>query len=256
MVEGIPYFTLDCQFDDKIKEIEDEFGMKGLGVIVKLLQLIYGVHGYYCEWDDRVASRFARREAFVGIDVVREIVAAALRESQNHEPFFDKEMYEKYGILTSRGIQKRYLKAAKAMKRKDIFPIAEYVLIPFDFPETDGNSQNNINCSRKKHKNSSLNESNVNKSNVNKSSAGSCAPAAAFNSKEGLVEKYGVSAVAEYEARFRKWQTKQGAVRVEMYEAISKWMERDGVKPRVTDNSSIDVDAAMKEILDKYKGGS
>ena len=70
MTEGIPYFSLDCRFDDKLEEIEDMFGMKGLGIIIKLFQKIYGIHGYYCEWNDRVASRFANREAFVGVDVV------------------------------------------------------------------------------------------------------------------------------------------------------------------------------------------
>ena len=57
MTEGIPYFSLDCRFDDKLEEIEDMFGMKGLGIIIKLFQKIYGIHGYYCEWNDRVASR-------------------------------------------------------------------------------------------------------------------------------------------------------------------------------------------------------
>ena len=38
MTEGIPYFSLDCRFDDKLEEIEDMFGMKGLGIIIKLFQ--------------------------------------------------------------------------------------------------------------------------------------------------------------------------------------------------------------------------
>lgn len=49
--EGIEYFPLNCRLDEKFELIEAEFGLKGFAVIVKLLQRIYGEHGYYCEWE-------------------------------------------------------------------------------------------------------------------------------------------------------------------------------------------------------------
>lgn len=253
MAEGIPYFTLDCQFDDKLQEIEDDFGVKGLGIMVKLLQMIYGIHGYYCEWNDRVASRFARREAFVGIDVVREIVSAALRETQGHEPFFDKGMYDKYGILTSRGIQKRYLKAAKSMKRKDIFPIPEYVLIPYDFSEKEDVSENYCENSQKNGENSSLNKGKVNKIKLNRGEEERSAPPTSpspNNGRDDLVNRFGEENVAAYEQRYHDWQNRKGISGGNIYQTISRWLEQDSVtKPP---KSSIDPEDIIRELREQY----
>lgn len=236
MTEGIPYFSLDCQFDDKLEEIEDAFGMKGLGIIIKLFQKIYGIHGYYCEWNDGVASRFAKREAFVGTDVVHEVVAAALRESKNHESLFDREMYAKYGILTSRGIQKRYLKAAKSMKRKDIFPIPEYVIIPFENSNSGNsgkstdNSGKNAENSGKSADNSSLNEMGMKVNEMGMGMGSSAAPPPASHpDRNSLVQQYGEHAVKQYELKYQSWQQRKGVYGGISYTKIAEWMLQDGV---------------------------
>jgi len=247
MTEGIPYFSLDCRFDDKLEEIEDMFGMKGLGIIIKLFQKIYGIHGYYCEWNDRVASRFANREAFVGVDVVREVVAAALRESKNHESLFDKEMYTKYGILTSRGIQKRYLKAAKSLKRKDIFPVLEYDI---------GNSGKNADISGKSNENSgkngdisSLNEKKRNEMKLKERESRTAAPPAPSPTREQLVRKYGEKAVALYEQKYQNWQQRKGISGGISYAIIAEWLIADGVPEQ---NSSIDQEDILRELQEQY----
>lgn len=254
MTEGIPYFSLDCQFDDKLEEIEDAFGMKGLGIIIKLFQKIYGIHGYYCEWNDGVASRFAKREAFVGTDVVHEVVAAALRESKNHESLFDREMYAKYGILTSRGIQKRYLKAAKAMKRKDVFPVPEYVIIPFE-NSNSGNSRKSADNSGKRGKNSgknadnsSLNEMGM-KLNEMGMESNAAAPPAPSPTREQLVRKYGEHAVSQYEQKYQSWQQRKGISGGISYARIAEWLIADGVPEQ---NSSIDQEDILRELQEQY----
>lgn len=257
MTEGIPYFSLDCHFDDKLEEIEDAFGMKGLGIIIKLFQKIYGIHGYYCEWNDGVASRFAKREAFVGTDVVHEVVAAALRESKNHESLFDREMYAKYGILTSRGIQKRYLKAAKSMKRKDIFPIPEYVIIPLEDSnlgnsgKSTDNSGKNAKNSGKNTENSSLNEMGM-KLNEMGMESNAAAPPASSPTREQLVRKYGERAVSQYEQKYRSWQQRKGISGEISYARIAEWLIADGVPES---NSSIDQEAILRELQEQYSEG-
>ena len=122
--EGIDYFPLDCQLDDKFELIEAEYGLTGFGVVVKLFQKIYGQNGYYIEWTSEVALLFSKRIG-VGGSVVSEIVEASIRRG-----IFDKRLFEKYGILTSSGIQKRYLEAVsrrKGLKIKD-----EYLLVNYD----------------------------------------------------------------------------------------------------------------------------
>lgn len=110
MKEGIEYFPLDVCLDDKFELIEAEFGLTGFAVVVKLLQKIYGQFGYYCEWNIEVALLFAKRIGLGG-SVVSEIVAASIRRG-----IFDKTMHDRYGILTSAGIQKRYFEAVSRRK--------------------------------------------------------------------------------------------------------------------------------------------
>ena len=44
--EGLDYFPVDCYFDDKLKLLEAEFKLVGLGIIVHLWKKIYGEKGY------------------------------------------------------------------------------------------------------------------------------------------------------------------------------------------------------------------
>ena len=62
------------------------------------------------------------RDCGVGIGVVEEVVKASLREG-----VFDQKLYDKYGILTSAGIQKRYAEATR--KREFVNFEKAYLLI-------------------------------------------------------------------------------------------------------------------------------
>ena len=107
---GIDYFPLDVSLDAKFELIEAEFGLTGFGVVVHLLQEIYGKAGYYIEWTEEVALLFARKVGLGG-SVVSEIVEASIRRGM-----FDKEKYDKYRVLTSKGIQTRYFEAVSRRK--------------------------------------------------------------------------------------------------------------------------------------------
>ena len=107
---GIDYFPLDVTLNAKFELIEAEFGLTGFGVVVHLLQEIYGKAGYYIEWTEEVALLFARKVGLGG-SVVSEIIEASIRRGM-----FDKEKYDKYHVLTSRGIQKRYFEAVSRRK--------------------------------------------------------------------------------------------------------------------------------------------
>lgn len=107
---GIDYFPLDVTLNAKFELIEAEFGLTGFGVVVHLLQEIYGKAGYYIEWTEEVALLFARKVGLGG-SVVSEIVEASIRRGM-----FDKEKYDKYRVLTSKGIQTRYFEAVSRRK--------------------------------------------------------------------------------------------------------------------------------------------
>ncbi len=164
---GIDYFPLDVSMDDSMKLIEAEFGLKGFAVVVKLWQKIYGGEGYYCEWTEEVALLF-KSEVALGGDVVSEIVNASIRRG-----IFDKEKFDKYGILTSRGIQTRYFEATN--RRKELKVKKQYLLINVDKKHlnADINPQNvNIN-----EENADINpQSKVKKSKVKKSKENNISP--------------------------------------------------------------------------------
>ena len=119
--QGLDYFPFDCVSDGKTELIEAEYGLQGFAIIVKLLQMIYGQRGYYCEWNAEVALLFAHKNN-VGGNVVSETIKSALRRG-----IFNEDLFAKYGILTSAEIQKTYFEAVE--RRKQIEVKKEYLLI-------------------------------------------------------------------------------------------------------------------------------
>ena len=114
MKDGISYFSFDVDFlnDIKVQKIKRKYGNDGVIVLISLLTNVYRDRGYYMPWDEDTAFVVAN-EVNVDEDVVASVVDKALEVGM-----FDQEMYDKHKILTSRGIQKRFLKAAE--RRKDV----------------------------------------------------------------------------------------------------------------------------------------
>jgi hypothetical protein len=112
---GLSYINVDVDiFDDpKLMFVYERFSEKGELITIKLLLFIYA-NGYYLEWDDEVAVLFANRKfKNVSFDLVKDVVTELLKRR-----FFSEFMFKRFGILTSRGIQKRWLKVIKDSKRK------------------------------------------------------------------------------------------------------------------------------------------
>jgi len=113
MHDGLQFVPLDVFLDEKFELIEAQYGLKGFALVVKLLQRVYS-KGFYCEWTKDIGMLFARRN---GADhtLVSDIVDACVRRG-----LFDKGMFERYGILTSHGIQKRYFDAVSRRKKLSV----------------------------------------------------------------------------------------------------------------------------------------
>ena len=112
--KGLDYFSLDCHIDDKLKFIISCFGMKGFAIVIRIWQKIYGEEGYFAYWSQDVALMFAFENG-CGVNVVNEVVESCLNRD-----IFSREMFDKHGILTSKGIQKRYLEATKRRENSKI----------------------------------------------------------------------------------------------------------------------------------------
>lgn len=130
---GLDYFPMDCIQDDNLTFIEAKHGIEGFGILVKIWQKIYRHDGYYMRWNEQNMYLFAR-EIAVNMDVISSVVNTCLLPNI---AIFNEGMLEKYGILTSTGIQKRWVSIVKSSKRKDVEIEAKYDLLSFTPVETE-----------------------------------------------------------------------------------------------------------------------
>ena len=248
MAEPIKFVQLDCHFDDdKFDFIEAQFGLKGFAIIVKLFQKIYGGLGYYCEWNDRVGALFAKNCCCgVGGAFVQEVVKAAINER-----IFDGAMYEKYGILTSRGIQKRFYSVAK--RREVVFDKPEYVLF-IPYTQKSDNSDD-VDISAPNVCNETTSKVKVSKGKRSEGKVSKSPPSAALTAENRkiLIDQYGKSAVDEYEKRFDKWRASKIACNADAFNTISKWLREDKPEQKEQGHSSFHAEDVEQAINEKYK---
>lgn len=104
--EGLDYFPMECVTDENIKLITAEFGLQAFAIIVKIYQMIYSHHGYYCEWNEEVVLLFAQENGLgrKKVSSVNEILLCCMRRG-----VFSLSQYEQNGILTSKKIQEIFL---------------------------------------------------------------------------------------------------------------------------------------------------
>ena len=108
--QGIDYFPVDVQWDEKVELFIAETGADGLGVLMTIWQLIYQNEGYYVN-NNSDLPLLVRRRVMANIDRVKEIIKVAIERG-----VFDRYKARQYKILTSKAIQKRYFSAAKKKK--------------------------------------------------------------------------------------------------------------------------------------------
>lgn len=127
---GVDYFPMDTDFfgDKKIKLLKAEFGARGLMIVLSTFCRVYSTNGYYASFDRDDALLIAE-ELGDGItpELVREVVQGSVKRS-----LFDEGVFNQFGVLTSPGIQRRYIRAAA--KRDDIPFFEEYWLLDINDP--------------------------------------------------------------------------------------------------------------------------
>lgn len=119
--KGLDYFPLNCHSDTKTKLVEANFGLLGFAITVRLWQQIYADEGYYMVWDEDTGLLFSKDnniEPKLASDVVDECIKRGI---------FDQEKFQQYSILTSKGIQERYLMMTE--KRTGIKILDEYAVL-------------------------------------------------------------------------------------------------------------------------------
>ena len=126
--QGLDYFPFDVDFfsDEKIATISGEFGIKGEIATIKLLCAVYR-NGYFIEWSDMLKFKLLKELPGVSADLLDQIVNRLVKWG-----FFDKDLFDSALILTSKGIQRRYLAISTKMHRKN--SITDFCLISTERP--------------------------------------------------------------------------------------------------------------------------
>ena len=126
--DGVDYWNIDVDFfqNRKVRLIQGEFGIKGVYVLLRILTEIYRTSGYFTKWDNDACyllSDSIGADSGCSSQFIAEAVQGFLRRS-----FFDRGVFEKFGVLTSAEVQRRFLRIVKN-SREDIFMIQEYFLL-------------------------------------------------------------------------------------------------------------------------------
>ena len=144
MIKGLQYFPLSVDFleNDKILLIISDFGMASSAVILKLLCKIYK-NSFYIDWDDRICKVFSCTfPSGFSSEEIQKIVDSLLKEG-----IFDKDLYNKYHILTSEEIQICFFTAITKRRNKSV-----------DNPEYLTEKVRKMYCGEQKHKNAPQSE--------------------------------------------------------------------------------------------------
>ena len=119
---GLTWFRMDVDIfqDIKVRKLIRRQGGKAFTVYALLLGDIYR-NGYYMRWDTELPFIISEQTGYDEV-YIQEVIKSCLSLGLFSEKLFNTE-----GILTSRGIQTRYLDALNYMKRKA--EIEEYSLL-------------------------------------------------------------------------------------------------------------------------------
>lgn len=258
--KGLDYFPLDIDIfgNDKLFDVQNEYGPLGEVIYLRLLCLVYK-NGYYYRFDSldklaammmrSVGNRWARDKKTV-IGIISYLAGSGL---------FSSELMQR-NILTSRGIQERYLLATERRQSH----IEEFCLLENAsqeggraMPESGVSAAKTeisateapVNVSDNAPKESKENKTKENESKEKEASA-SAPPRTGRYGKAYLSDtdyrrlsaEYSEDIIKKYLARADEWAFKKGASLGSCEATLRKWLEKDGIRkadPSVKEYESV-----------------
>ena len=121
--KGVEYFPLNVNFinDLKVRKLLLSCGAESIAVLIYLLSTIYKDEGYFVEIHEDEIDLIA-----LDVNVTPEFVLEVIKKACEVR-FFDVNLYNNFNIITSKGIQERYLKITE--RRKNSVVITQFNLI-------------------------------------------------------------------------------------------------------------------------------
>lgn len=278
MSDGVGYFPKDVGFyhDDKIRLVRAEFGAKGMYLLDYILCEIYGKDGYFMKWD-AIKCGLVSDGAGCGCtpSFAQELVAGCIRYD-----VFNKSVFDSYGVLTSAGIQRRYVRmfngrdyiriakeyfVLNVEDKKDVPPGVLEKCTFFSVSTTEKPDKSTENPDKNTGKDTKKKRINKNISNEREN-----APARRDLARYGrfenvmltraehdqLIEIYGKSCGEELIETFSQKLKSKGYKYDDHYATILLWAEKDGKKPisEVNAAGSFDTDEFFEAALRRARG--
>lgn len=123
---GLDYYPMDVGFlrDKKVRLLRSEFGASSVLFVLYVLGKAYEGDGYFLAWD-KDELLLAADELHEQPTYISEVLQGCLKRS-----IFDERVFQMFNVLTSAGIQRRYLRGCE--KRDGIAIFSEYWLLNID----------------------------------------------------------------------------------------------------------------------------
>ena len=208
--ENVDYWPFDVGLfqDRKFRLIRSEFGIKGAYIALELINMAYSENGYYAKFGEEDCLLMS--EGVGGgceASFIMEVVRGCCRRS-----LFDEGIYNAFGVLTSHGIQQRYLRII-GKNRADVRFVKEYFLLDIsDERDVPANIRNKVTLL------SSFPTENPSKPTENPQSKGK-----ESKGKESKVKEYAQSADKSASAPAYRLILHDGSYYPISKEDISKW---------------------------------
>lgn len=253
--KGLEYFPFDIDLfeDDKIFDVQNEYGPLGEVIYIRLLCLVYR-NGYYYRFDsiDKLAAmmiksignRWAKDKK-----TVKEVILYLAKIN-----LFSSELMQS-NVITSRGIQERYLSAVERRQST----IEEYSLLEKNdihegfksVPENkvsvaetlDNVTETSVNVSSNATKESKGKKSKENESRGEESS--SAQPLRTYGEfghikltdtqYDNLVQEYGTANIKNYIRKMDDWLEEKHLTFDNCYIKLRQWLDKDGIKKADSD---------------------
>ena len=246
--KGLDYFRLDVDIfdDEKLFDVQNEYGPLGEVIYIRLLCLIYK-NGYYYKFEDldkfsamiirSIGNRWARDKK-----TVKEVILYLAKIN-----LFSAELMQR-NVITSRSIQERYLTAVERRQSK----IEEYNLLEkngeqegllsvpknqINVTETKVNvAETHINVNDNPTKKRRQKESKVNEMSSSLS-AEKIQELLTANEYSHLCEISDRNTVNRYINKIIEWQNKNNKRCKSPFETIRKWIDEDQQKQKSKETS-------------------
>ena len=222
---GLDYFPLDVDFfeDEKMLAISGEFAVKGEIISLRLLCEIYR-NGYFVQYSELLKNKLARLGGLSG-GLVDEVINKLVKYG-----FFDESLFREHKILTSKGVQKRYLEATKRRKNciSKHFNLLEVVNVYNNYPSnninTDINTQIKVNEIKVNESNTPTSYSDVEEENFDPGKGEGSGKGKGINLSS--IGKHPIEILKEKLAGAQSWFDQVGMKNKIIPEEVPRWFEK------------------------------